>query len=461
MEENHSDTLSEPREHLDFPALLIDQDAALSPSPVSAAATSPDPLTPTATLCSIACTGHDDPECSRDEDESQEGGEKSHKCPSRTSRMVTRSQTAATRQYPYSQPCHNLQPDQVQLQMDFQDDKGAQSSSCGSLDMSDEDDPLELNNISVGKNSPRGGIDLGSVCPRCGAVLMTVASRIAHNAAHGQQGVHCLYCQQVFITCHGRNAHQHLHSDSRTMDVDDYCECVMCGGAFISVMNLELHLLELHGRPALQDPGMFRMGISSGGEGEGGAECGWALYHCGVCGQKFTYSFNLDCHMVLHARPIYCCTVCDSTFSSFDPLMTHARTHRQPTLFAPVIHVPTSAPASTTSIHTQSQAPATPMSFPVPGSKRKVGQSLASSHPSGIWDLHKTHAASQVSSCGLTSSSDSVGGIHANQAMLKYFASQPMEKNILPWTTLTSSVPQSQFAVQQCERKRAVAREKE
>ncbi|MPC18778.1 Zinc finger protein 426 [Portunus trituberculatus] len=453
MEDNHSDIMSE-----DFPALLIDQDATLSP--VSTTATSRDSLTSTATLCPIACTGHSNSESSRDNDGSQEGREtKNPKCPSRPSRMVTRSQTAATRRYPYSQPITHLQSDHAQPQRNLQEDSGAQSSSCGSLDMSDEDESIELNDISSGKSSPRNGIDLGSVCPRCGAVLMTVTSRIAHNAAHGQHGAHCLYCQQVFITCHGRNAHQHLHGDSRTVDVDDYCECVLCGGAFISVMNLELHLLELHGKAALLDPTVFRMGISSGGEGDGGGEGGWALYHCGVCGQKFTYSFNLDCHMVLHARPVYCCTVCDASFSSFDPLMAHVRSHRQPTLFAPVIHVPTSTPPSTT-FHMSSQTPVTPENFPLPVSKRKASQHHIS-HQSNTWDLNKTQVPSQVSSCGLPNASGGVAGVHATQAMLKYLASQPMEKNALSWTAITPSVPQSQFAVQQCERKRTVTQGKE
>ncbi|XP_063861379.1 zinc finger protein 26-like [Scylla paramamosain] len=457
MEDNHSDIMPEPREHLDFPALLIDQDATLSP--VSTAATSPDSLTPATTLCTIACTGHNS-ESSRDDDGSQEGGEKKNtKCPSRPSRMVTRSQTAATRRYPYSQPVSHLQPDEARHQRNFQEDSEAQSSYCGSLDLSDEDEPIELNDISLGKSSPRNGIDLGSICPRCGAVLITITSRIAHNAAHGQHGAHCLYCQQVFITCHGRNAHQHLHGDSRTVDVDDYCECVLCGGAFISVMNLEFHLLELHVKAALLDPTVFRIGISSGGEGDGGGEGGWALYYCGVCGQKFTYSFNLDCHMVLHARPVYCCTVCDASFSSFDPLMAHVRSHRQPTLFAPVIHVPTST-ATSTALHMTSQTLVTPENFTLPASKRKASQPLPS-HQSNTWELHKTQVASQVSSCGQPNSSGGGAGVHATQAMLKYLASQPVEKNVLPWTAITPSVPQSQYAVQQCERKRTVTQGKE
>lgn len=422
MEESNSSKVAEDKDQLDFPSLLIDQEGdSLSPDHVE-----PLPATDTPQRTATS-TGTEHPGSSGEDREDKEEEVKSnHEPQSGPSRMVTRSQTAAVRRPSYSLSSPDLEIDYGQPQRSFQGDKVDQSIPSELIDLSDEDDSEDLSDLSSGKSSPRGGIDLGSVCPRCGAVLMTVSSRIAHNAAHGQQGAHCRYCKQVFITMHGRDAHQHLHGDARTVDVDDYCECVLCGGAFISVMNLELHLLELHGRQAMMDPAAFRMGISSGGEGDGGTESGWALYHCGVCGHKFTYSFNLDCHMVLHARPSYCCAMCDASFSSFDPLIAHVRTHRQPAMLAPIIHLSASTPASTAT-QASTLVPVPPTNFNLSDAARKPGQSqgsLMAQSPHAI-GLHRNPVDSRVPGSALLNTPGTVTGVPSTQTMLNYLLSQP------------------------------------
>lgn len=428
MEENTSDSTNELKDPMDFPALLIDQDAA--PSPGHSEAPAPSTGTPPR---KVASTSHENPEGSAEAREIKEGDEKNVSEPTTgPSRMVTRSQTAAVRRPSYSLSSPDIQIDQGRHQGGFRGDKGSQSVPSALMDLSDEDDSSDLNDLPLEKSSPRCGIDLGSVCPRCGAVLMTVSSRISHNAAHGQQGAHCRYCKQVFITTHGRDAHQNLHGDARTIDVDDYCECVLCGGAFISVMNLELHLFELHGREALLDPASFRMGISSGGEGDGGTDNGWALYHCGVCGHKFTYSFNLDCHMVLHARPSYCCGMCDASFSSFDPLIAHVRIHRQPSMLTPIIHLAAPAPARPAT-QTSTLVTVSPPKFNHTDSGRKNSQTQGSfmTQPPHVLGLQRSPVAPAVASSALLNHSGGVG-VPSTQTMLNYLLSQPPENRAGP-----------------------------
>ncbi|XP_045595660.1 uncharacterized protein [Procambarus clarkii] len=285
------------------------------------------------------------------------------------SRMVTRSQTAAVR---------------TPVSVDGEDRQSVRGKSKRSRSCSEKDgqSPRKIRpelgiNSGIGfddfpsKNPSGSGIEFGAVCSDCGAVAVTGTGWNAHQAAHRGDGAPCSHCTLVFLTTHGRDAHQQLHREGHTRDVDDYCECGLCGGSFIGVMYLELHLLELHGRDALYDQRALHLGPSNNNDNSCPQEdeSGRQLFRCGVCHTQFTYSLNLDCHMALHTEVSYACALCDTAFQSLDPLVNHSRAHR----FAGI------PPSSVTSVpvhlagaqvplrrHTGSQRSGVPATSPTP-----------------------------------------------------------------------------------------------
>lgn len=261
----------------------------------------------------------------------QESGSGSRKTPPPPSRMVTRSQTAAVR----TPVCVDGE--------DRQQNRGKshrRSRSCGEKEGGPSPRKLRLDSGSTAaiglddfpfaKNPAGAGIEFGAVCGECGAVAVTGTGWNAHQGAHRGEGAPCSHCTQVFLTTHGRDAHQQLHREGHSRDVDDYCECSLCGGSFIGIMYLELHLLELHGRDALYDQRALHLGPSTNTDAPCSQEdeSGRQLFRCGVCQSLFTFSLNLDCHMALHTEVSYACALCDAAFPSLDPLVTHSRAHR-------------------------------------------------------------------------------------------------------------------------------------
>ncbi|XP_066966150.1 uncharacterized protein [Macrobrachium rosenbergii] len=266
----------------------------------------------------------------------------SQKSPAPPSRMVTRSQTAAER----------MQPSLAEGGLSKNDPLRARKHvrSSGS-DLDEEYSPHKVkremlsssrfafDDFAYAKSPSGAGIDFAAVCADCGVVAVTGVGWAAHQQAHRNEGAACIYCNQVFLTDQGRQIHQQLHRDGQTRDVDDFCECGICGGSFISVLYLELHLLELHGREALSDQRSVHLGPSSSSDPSCTPEdeSGRQLFRCGVCRSLFTFSLNLDCHMALHSEVSYCCAVCDAAFPTLDPLVTHSKAHRF------IGHVPTQA----------------------------------------------------------------------------------------------------------------------
>lgn len=255
----------------------------------------------------------------------QEGSGGGRKTPSPPSRMVTRSQTAAVRT---SVPvdCEDRQHSRI---------KSKRSRTCSEKDGHSprkmrSESGIGLDDFPFSKNPAGAGIEFGAVCTDCGAVAVTSTGWSAHQAAHRGDGASCSHCTLVFLTTHGRDVHQQLHREGHSRDVDDYCECGLCGGSFIGVMYLELHLLELHGRDALYDQRALHLGPSNNADTTCPQEdeSGRQLYRCGVCHTQFTYSLNLDCHMALHSEVSYACALCEAAFQTLDPLVNHSRAHR-------------------------------------------------------------------------------------------------------------------------------------
>ncbi|XP_076070008.1 uncharacterized protein LOC143041818 [Oratosquilla oratoria] len=217
------------------------------------------------------------------------------------------------------------------------------------------------------KNPSGTGIEFGNMCSECGVVTVTSISFRRHREAHGETGFACGFCPHVFLTAVGQERHVELHHNGTHHDIEDYCECGLCGGSFISVMYLEFHILELHGADYLKNQAQeiilvgqtySRHNINDSGQGEG--EVGVGLrrigrgrdedemdndtdednedveeqpYQCGICAMQFFYSLNLDCHMVLHTEVSYMCATCHAAFPSLDPLTLHVKTvcsRRQP-----------------------------------------------------------------------------------------------------------------------------------
>ncbi|XP_053646225.1 uncharacterized protein [Cherax quadricarinatus] len=186
-----------------------------------------------------------------------------------------------------------------------------------------------FNKIKSTNNTTRSGIEFGSVCKTCGAVAVTKIGWMAHQAAHRNKSTACKYCCSVFLNAYGRDLHQDLHKEGHTSEVDDYCECALCGGAFINIMYLELHLLDMHGTDALHNSQSFVLGSAPNPHFSFLCEIESTeqLFRCGVCYARFTYSFNLDCHMALHTQMCYACGLCDSAYSSLNLLVNHCNVH--------------------------------------------------------------------------------------------------------------------------------------
>ncbi|XP_068248614.1 uncharacterized protein [Palaemon carinicauda] len=264
------------------------------------------------------------------------------KSPAPPSRMVTRSQTAAERMQPSLAEGSHSKTDHQRARKHVRtsgSDLEEEYSPCKVKREMLSASGIVFDDFAYGKNSSGAGIDFAAVCADCGVVAVTSVGWTAHQQAHRNEGSACIYCNQVFLTDQGRQIHQQLHRDGQTRDVDDFCECGICGGSFISILYLELHLLELHGREALGDQRSVHLGPSSNSDPSCTPEdeSGRQLYRCGVCRSPFTFSLNLDCHMALHSEVSYCCAVCDAAFPTLDPLVTHSKGHRF------IGHVPTQA----------------------------------------------------------------------------------------------------------------------
>ncbi|XP_069982488.1 uncharacterized protein [Penaeus vannamei] len=321
---------------------------------------------------------------------SQEGGG-IRKSPPPPSRMVTRSQTAAGR------TTINLEVEERVSNVRAKGHKRARSCSSEREVVSPRKVCREptasasvgFDDFAFSKNPAGAGIEFGAVCTDCGAVAVTGAGWTAHQAAHRGEGAACSFCTQVFLSSHGRDAHQQLHREGHTRDVDDYCECGLCGGSFIAVMYLELHLLELHGRDALYDPRSLHLGPTTSAEPTCPPEdeSGRQLFRCGVCHSLFTFSLNLDCHMALHSDVSYGCALCDALFPALDPLVTHSKAHRFAGIApppAPGMAVHASSPQVPPRRHAPPQRHVLPPTAPAPMNVWGAQPMRAAHHPSTV-----------------------------------------------------------------------------
>ncbi|ROT66795.1 hypothetical protein C7M84_015138 [Penaeus vannamei] len=321
---------------------------------------------------------------------SQEGGG-IRKSPPPPSRMVTRSQTAAGR------TTINLEVEERVSNVRAKGHKRARSCSSEREVVSPRKVCREptasasvgFDDFAFSKNPAGAGIEFGAVCSDCGAVAVTGAGWTAHQAAHRGEGAACSFCTQVFLSSHGRDAHQQLHREGHTRDVDDYCECGLCGGSFIAVMYLELHLLELHGRDALYDPRSLHLGPTTSAEPTCPPEdeSGRQLFRCGVCHSLFTFSLNLDCHMALHSDVSYGCALCDALFPALDPLVTHSKAHRFAGIApppAPGMAVHASSPQVPPRRHAPPQRHVLPPTAPAPMNVWGAQPMRAAHHPSTV-----------------------------------------------------------------------------
>ena len=188
---------------------------------------------------------------------------------------------------------------------------------------------IGFDDFSFIRNPAGAGIEFGVVCEECGVVCVTGAGLSAHQKGHRDNGFKCAFCPQIFLTRHGRDAHQQQHCDGQYHDVEDLCQCGICGGPFISVIYLELHLLELHGRESLRDPRLLHIGHSQKSSIHTEDDSTRPLYRCGICNMIFKYSNNLDCHMALHNNEVsYACSQCDAAYSHLEPLIFHSKIHQ-------------------------------------------------------------------------------------------------------------------------------------
>ncbi|KAK7080102.1 hypothetical protein SK128_020557 [Halocaridina rubra] len=263
----------------------------------------------------------------------EQGTHARSRSPPPPSRMVTRSQTAAVRVQSAStsgghiRNCHPKTRKRILVCGDLDDDFSPRKIRPEMLD----NVGVGLDDYSYAKNPAGTGIEFGAVCSDCGAVAVTSVGWEAHKQAHRDENNSCIHCTQVFLTDQGRQMHQQLHRDGQTRDMDDFCECGICGGSFIAIMYLELHLLELHGRESLSSPGAINLGSSTNPDPLCPLEddSGQQRFRCGICHTFFTHSLNLDCHMALHSVVVsYCCGLCNVAFPTLDPLVTHTKVHR-------------------------------------------------------------------------------------------------------------------------------------
>ena len=186
-----------------------------------------------------------------------------------------------------------------------------------------------IDEYSFNKNPLGTGIEFGNVCAKCGIVSITINGFKKHVKAHSQ-GFLCKYCPLAFFTSYARNHHLRLHKNGSRYDIDDYCECLICGGSFISVCYLELHLMEMHGEQSILNTSNMQLGPSPKSDEPILDEVpGTRLYKCGNCQWLFNFSLNLDCHMALHPVPSYACALCCFSFDNFDDLVKHVQKHKQ------------------------------------------------------------------------------------------------------------------------------------
>ena len=215
----------------------------------------------------------------------------------------------------------------IETPLQIQSKKQLQLQSQSSTPQQEEATGFDL---AFSKNPAGSGIEFGAVCQECGIVCVTGKSWSIHQDAHRGKGIECDFCPQVFLTLHASDAHEQLHRGGQCRDVDDYCECGICGGSFVAVMYLELHLLELHGWDSLQDPRSLRIGpsIAQDPSPKSKEVSTQQLFRCGICNAVFSYILNLDCHMALHSEVSYACALCDIAYCDMDSLVSHSQIHQ-------------------------------------------------------------------------------------------------------------------------------------
>lgn len=170
--------------------------------------------------------------------------------------------------------------------------------------------------------------ELGFFCFECGAIASKEETAKRHKIAH-EQGFKCFFCPQAFFMNHTAVTHQNLHRGGNLKHVDDFSQCKLCGGSFISLLYLEFHIFESHGEDILKNDKVVHLGPSCLDDTEVRPEEEETRkrFCCGTCGEAFMYSLNLECHMAFHTESIYSCGLCNSSFSLFDSLLMHVRLH--------------------------------------------------------------------------------------------------------------------------------------
>ncbi|KAK4328153.1 hypothetical protein Pmani_001428 [Petrolisthes manimaculis] len=344
QQQQHLRAILESRGQLSYYGLRFPSNTS---APSSSPSTSPRPSTSTTPSTSASTPAISGDTCwsVRTDGVEEMQGKVSHqearKTPNPPSRMVTRSQTAAVRAPPA--PPSQLDNNTLTLRYNHgqkrshsgEERKWSSTLSRQHPAVSPDLPPvLGLDEFPGTKNpsGPGSGIEFGSVCGECGMVVVTGVCWAAHKTAHLSMENACQYCPQVFLTSNGCQAHSRFHRHDHVL-VDDMCDCGVCGGTFISVQYLELHVLQMHGRPLLQGSRWLRMGTNDPPPCCPEKEAnGRPLYRCGSCSIIFNFSVNLDCHMALHpgSEAHYTCAICNAAFTALESLRTHVATHPQP-----------------------------------------------------------------------------------------------------------------------------------